>query len=61
LTFKQNLPTHLAAPIFTVSKKKVTIRTVAPRGGDRDFVYRWDGHRLTLDDIIGVPPEKSTG
>jgi hypothetical protein len=27
-------------------------------GGDRRFVYRWDGHRFALDDIIDVPAEK---
>ena len=26
-------------------------------GGDRHFIYRWDGHRFVLDDIIDVPPE----
>lgn len=30
-----------------------------PEGGQRDFVYRWDGHRFTLDDMIDVPPQKS--
>jgi len=30
-----------------------------PEGGQRDFVYRWDGHRFALDDIIDVPPAKS--
>lgn len=29
-----------------------------PSGGERDFVYRWDGHRFVLDDIIDLPPEK---
>lgn len=28
-------------------------------GGERDFVYRWDGHQFVLDDIIDVPPQKS--
>jgi hypothetical protein len=28
-------------------------------GGERQFVYRWDGHQLALDDIIDIPPEKS--
>jgi hypothetical protein len=27
--------------------------------GERDLVYRWDGHRFALDDIIEVPPQKS--
>jgi hypothetical protein len=26
--------------------------------GERRFVYRWDGQRFVLDDIIDVPPEK---
>jgi len=30
-----------------------------PEGGDRRFIYRWDGHRFALDDIIDVPPAKS--
>jgi hypothetical protein len=28
-------------------------------GGERDFVYRWDGHQFTLDDIIDVAPAES--
>jgi hypothetical protein len=28
-------------------------------GGEREFVYRWDGHHFILDDIIDVPPQKS--
>jgi hypothetical protein len=27
-------------------------------GGERRFIYRWDGHRFALDDIIDVPAEK---
>jgi hypothetical protein len=30
-----------------------------PEGGERRFIYRWDGHRFALDDIIDVPPQKS--
>lgn len=30
-----------------------------PEGGERRFVYRWDGHRFALDDMIDVPPQKS--
>jgi hypothetical protein len=30
-----------------------------PEGGERRFIYRWDGHRLTIDDIIDVPAQKS--
>jgi len=30
-----------------------------PEGGERHFIYRWDGHRFALDDIIDVPPAKS--
>jgi hypothetical protein len=30
-----------------------------PEGGERRFIYRWDGHRFALDDIIDVPPLKS--
>ena len=30
-----------------------------PEGGERRFVYRWDGHQFALDDIIDVPPAKS--
>ena len=30
-----------------------------PEGGHRRFIYRWDGHRFALDDIIDVPAEKS--
>jgi hypothetical protein len=26
-------------------------------GGERKFVYRWDGHQFTLDDIMDTPPE----
>jgi len=29
-----------------------------PEGGERRFIYRWDGHRFALDDIIDVPPGK---
>jgi len=29
-----------------------------PEGGERHFVYRWDGHKFVLDDIIDVPPAK---
>jgi hypothetical protein len=28
-------------------------------GGERDFVYRWDGHQFVLDDIMDTPPEPS--
>jgi hypothetical protein len=28
-------------------------------GGEREFVYRWDGRQFVLDDIIDVPPVKS--
>lgn len=33
-------------------------------GGERKFVYRWDGHQFVFDDIIDVPPppeEKKSG
>jgi hypothetical protein len=30
-----------------------------PEGGERKFVYRWDGQRFVLDDIIDSPPEKN--
>jgi len=30
-----------------------------PEGGERRFIYRWDGHRFALDDMIDLPPEKS--
>jgi hypothetical protein len=30
-----------------------------PEGGERRFIYRWDGHRFTLDDMIDIPPAKS--
>lgn len=30
-----------------------------PEGGERRFIYRWDGHCFALDDIIDVPPQKS--
>jgi hypothetical protein len=30
-----------------------------PEGGERRFLYRWDGHRFALDDIIDIPPAKS--
>jgi hypothetical protein len=30
-----------------------------PEGGERKFVYRWDGQQFVLDDIIDVPPEKN--
>jgi hypothetical protein len=29
-----------------------------PEGGERRFIYRWDGRRFVLDDIIDVPPAK---
>ena len=29
-----------------------------PEGGERRFIYRWDGHRFALDDMIDVPPAK---
>jgi hypothetical protein len=28
-------------------------------GGERQFIYRWDGQQFALDDIIDVPPQKS--
>jgi hypothetical protein len=30
-----------------------------PEGGARRFIYRWDGHRFALDDMIDSPPAKS--
>jgi hypothetical protein len=30
-----------------------------PTGGERHFVYRWDGQRFALDAMVDVPPEKS--
>ncbi|MCU1242602.1 MAG: hypothetical protein JWO71_3328 [Candidatus Acidoferrum typicum] len=30
-----------------------------PEGGERRFIYHWDGHRFALDDMIDVPPAKS--
>ena len=30
-----------------------------PEGGERRFIYRWDGHRFALDDMIDSPPAKS--
>lgn len=30
-----------------------------PTGGDRHFVYRWDGQRFTLDTMTDVPPDKT--
>jgi hypothetical protein len=30
-----------------------------PEGGERHFIYRWDGHKFVVDDIMEVPPEKS--
>jgi hypothetical protein len=30
-----------------------------PEGAERRFIYRWDGHRFALDDMIDVPPAKS--
>jgi hypothetical protein len=30
-----------------------------PEGGERRFIYRWDGHRFTLDDMIDSPSAKS--
>ena len=30
-----------------------------PEGGERRFIYRWDGHRFALDDMIDIPPAKS--
>ncbi|HEY2459534.1 MAG TPA: hypothetical protein VGI16_01945 [Candidatus Acidoferrum sp.] len=27
-------------------------------GGTREFVYRWDGRRFALDNIVDVPPDK---
>jgi hypothetical protein len=29
-----------------------------PEGGERRFIYRWDGHRFALDDMIDIPPAK---
>jgi hypothetical protein len=28
-------------------------------GGERKFVFRWDGHQFVLDDIIDIPPDKA--
>jgi hypothetical protein len=30
-----------------------------PEGGERRFIYRWDGHQFVVDDMIDVPPAKS--
>ncbi len=30
-----------------------------PEGGERRFIYRWDGHRFALDDMIDLPPGTS--
>ena len=30
-----------------------------PAGGERRFVYRWDGQKFVLDDMIDTPPEKN--
>jgi hypothetical protein len=30
-----------------------------PEGGERRFIYWWDGHRFTLDDMIDSPPANS--
>jgi hypothetical protein len=30
-----------------------------PEGGERRFIYRWDGQRFVLDDMIDAPPQKS--
>jgi hypothetical protein len=30
-----------------------------PEGGERRFIYKWDGHQFVLDDMIDVPREKS--
>jgi hypothetical protein len=29
------------------------------KGGERHFIFRWDGHQFVLDDMIDVPPAKS--
>jgi hypothetical protein len=28
-------------------------------GGERHFIFRWDGHQFVLDDMIDAPPAKS--
>jgi hypothetical protein len=28
-------------------------------GGERKFVFRWDGHQFVLNDIIDIPPDKA--
>jgi hypothetical protein len=28
-------------------------------GGQRKFVFRWNGHEFVLDDIINVPPDRA--
>ncbi|HLZ12140.1 MAG TPA: hypothetical protein VKP58_06085 [Candidatus Acidoferrum sp.] len=30
-----------------------------PEGGERQFVYRWDGQKFIVDDMIDSPPEKT--
>jgi len=30
-----------------------------PEGGQRQFMYRWNGHKFVLDDVVDVPPENS--
>ncbi len=30
-----------------------------PEGGERHFVYRWDGKQFVLDDVVDTPPKKS--
>jgi len=29
-----------------------------PEGGERHFIYRWDGHKFLIDDIIDIPRRK---
>jgi hypothetical protein len=44
--------------VFPVYKDEKECNSCAD-GGEREFVYRWDGHHFVLDDIIDVPPQKS--
>lgn len=30
-----------------------------PEGGERHFLYRWDGHKFVVDDVVDVPVAKS--
>jgi hypothetical protein len=45
------------APVYPVYKGDEC--EACSSGGQRKFVFRWNGHEFVLDDIINVPPDRA--